>query len=237
MTFIEKLTGRLALRTPTGVVIEAGGVGYGVEMPLSDLCHIPAVGEEVALWIHTLVREDALRLFGFLAYGDKTTFGILLALNGVGPRVALAMLSTLNTRQICAAVNRGEAALFEKVPGIGARKAEKLLVELKPKTARLLAASGDGPRAELARELEGARAAPRAYEEGAPAENILDDLRSALDNLGFKEKAVRPALDRIRQTAGAGQGFQELLRLALAELTGGSQARSGSPDEADTDPF
>ena len=237
MTFIEKLTGQLALRTPTGVVIEVGGVGYGVEMPLSDLCRIPPVGEEVALWIHTLVREDALRLFGFLAYGDKTTFGILLALNGVGPRVALAMLSTLNTRQICAAVNGGEAALFEKVPGIGARKAEKLLVELKPKTTHLLAASGAGPRVEPDRELEGARAAPGAGTGEGPAERILDDLRSALDNLGFKDKAVRPALDRIRRTAGTGHGFQELLRLALAELTGGSQARGGSPDEADVHPF
>ena len=123
---IEYISGKVLCRTPTSLVIDVQGVGYGVEMPLSALCEVPPRGEIISLWIDTYVREDALRLFGFLSLEDRQTFIMLRSVSGIGPKIALAILSTFDATSLRQVVLQNKASLLESVPGIGRRTAEKV---------------------------------------------------------------------------------------------------------------
>src|SRR5262245_61302284 len=128
---IEYLSGICRSKTATGLVLDVNGVGYGVEAPLSTLCEIGAVGTPVSLWIETQVREDAIKLFGFLKTEEKQAFNMVRSVNGVGPKIALALLSALDTQLIRQAVFQDRKDIFENVPGVGKRLAERLVLELK----------------------------------------------------------------------------------------------------------
>lgn len=239
---IEKLSGQLIAKYPTGVVIDVNGVGYGVEVPLSLLCELPPVGSRLELWIHTYVREDAIRLFGFASVEDRFAFNTLLEVSGVGPKVALAILSTLTISALRQAVMQQNTSLLEVVPGIGTRTAEKILVELKNKLKKL-----QGPEVTLNRTLKleqngrdfdletsgiagsssPAIAAKRI--EAQDDEIVYRDVCSALENLGFKERDIMPVLQRLTDTktdskelksAAEKVEFNSLLKNALCELGG-----------------
>ena len=126
---IEKLRGQYVASLPKGIVIDVNGVGYGLEVPLSTHSNLPEVGQNVDLWVHTYVREDAIRLYGFQHYVDRVAFEILIGLNGVGPKVALAILSTLTVDQLRKAILLERMDLLQNVPGIDKRLAEKIFVE------------------------------------------------------------------------------------------------------------
>ena len=217
--YIEHLRGTYESTLPTGIILSVSGVGYGVEMPLSGLCELPEKGAEVSLFIHTYVKEDQLKLFGFLKHEDRIAFEILIGINGVGPKVALAILSTMSVSHLTKAIGSSDVSLLESVPGIGKRLAERILVELKPKLDRL-AASGliipNGPRTEY---VQGSMF---QNEEGDGYDPVLLDLRSALENLGFKVKTVDPILRRVREANPNGD-LQDLMKLALLELRSGAE--------------
>jgi Holliday junction DNA helicase RuvA len=214
---IEKLTGILAAKTPTSVILDVGGVGYGVEMPLSDLCELGVVGSRAEVWIETHVREDAIRLFGFLTLERKQTFSLLRTVSGVGPKIGLALLSNLSPKQLRVAVLQGRSELLESVPGIGKRLAERLVVELRPKIEKMR--SGAETSLESG-EKAGSSGLFDEFQSNDAGEKILDDLRSALENFGYKDRDINQVMDKIskRDTPVAGQSFEFVLKDALTEL-------------------
>ncbi|MBC7660415.1 MAG: Holliday junction branch migration protein RuvA [Chitinophagaceae bacterium] len=223
--YIERLSGTFAATLPTGIILDVQGIGYGVELPLSTLVQLPRVGSKINLWISTYVREDSLRLFGFRTYEDRQTFEVLLSLGGVGPKVALAILSTLTLSAIERAVAKNDTKILESVPGVGARMAEKIIVELRPKVARLQVAKQLDLQEDFVR-LDAAGfdpLLPHADNETKPSgrEALFEDLNSALENLGYKDKIIQPLLLKLRKHSEF-KDLQDLMRQALKELTQGS---------------
>ena len=189
---IGRLTGTLAEKTPPRVLVDVGGVGYEVNVPMSTFYNLPALGERVTLLTHFVVREDAQLLYGFLTAAERATFRELLRISGVGPRTALGILSGLSVAELAQAVTLQDSARLVKVPGIGKKTAERLLLELK---GRL------GP------------------EVAAPTQAAPDDTRSdiaqALQALGYNEREALAALKALP----AGVGVSEGIKLALKALT------------------
>ena len=130
---IGKICGTLAEKNPPQVVVVAYGVGYEIDVPMSTFYHLPRTGEAVELLTHLVVREDAHLLYGFLTANERAAFRQLLKVNGVGPKVALSVLSGLSVEDLAAAVTTQDAARLTKVPGIGTKTAERLVLELRDK--------------------------------------------------------------------------------------------------------
>lgn len=223
--YIERLSGTFSATLPTGIILDVNGIGYGIEVPLSTLCQLPRVGSKISLWISTYVREDALRLFGFRTYEDRQTFEVLLSLGGVGPKVSLAILSTLTLAAIEVAVAKNDTKILSSVPGVGPRLAEKILVELRPKVARLQVAKQLDLQEEFVRldaqGFEPIVAHGEAGSQESKREILFEDLNSALENLGYKDKIIQPLLLKLRKHSEF-KDLQDLMRQALKELTQGS---------------
>lgn len=189
---IGRLTGLIADKAPPQVLLDVGGVGYEVDVPMSTFFNLPGVGERTTLLTQFVVREDAQVLFGFLTHDERHAFRQLVKISGVGPRTALAILSGLSVDDLAAAVSRQESARLVKVPGIGKKTAERLLLELRGK---------------LAPEL-----APPA---AAPADAAQADIVQALLALGYNEREAGQALKGLP----AGVGVSEGIKLALKALS------------------
>jgi len=198
---IGYLRGRLLDKRPPTLVMDVHGVGYELDAPMTTFYGLPAVGEEVTLFTHLVVREDAQMLFAFEDAAQRDVFRSLLRVSGVGPRVALAILSTLSTRELFDAVTDGDAARLTRVPGIGRKTAERLMVEMRD---RVLAQAGSGG------------AAPAAAAAGR-RDNPVEDAVSALIALGYKPNEASRA---IRDIDGEGLSSEELIRQSLRQLAG-----------------
>ncbi|MEE2702609.1 MAG: Holliday junction branch migration protein RuvA [Myxococcota bacterium] len=175
---IARLEGRLAEKRPEGVILDVGGVGYEVRVPVSTFLALPDEGKTLRLRIYTYVREDTLALYGFLTDRERVVFGLLLGINGVGPRLALAILSGLPAEQLGDVVRRGDVSVLRSIPGVGAKTADRMLIELRDKVDRI--------------EPE-----PRQASSSSAQSQAL----SALLNLGYPrahaDAAVRSALERL----------------------------------------
>lgn len=210
---IARLSGTLVAKSLDGAVVEAGGVGYDVRLPLSAYPRLPEVGERVVLHIHTHVREDAIQLYGFPGAEDKAVFELLIGVSGVGPKLAMTLLSGLSSSDLVAAIASGHADRLRAVPGIGKKTAERLVVELKDKVQKLshgLAAGGPDGRSAPARDAEPA---------GAAAGDIEADLLSALVNLGYTRVSAEKAIARVRRRGGEEASLADLLRETLKVLS------------------
>jgi Holliday junction DNA helicase RuvA len=196
---IAQLRGLLVEKHPNQAVIETGGVGYDVTIPVSTFTRLPDAGAEVKLRIHTHVREDALALFGFLTSDEKAIFEKLIGVSGIGPKLAVTILSGLAAPDLINAIRRGEVAQLVRIPGIGKKTAERMVLELRDK---LPAATGEAPAVPSADALS----------------PVDQDVLSALLNLGCgrpqAEAAVRKAKGAAA-TAGANADFEPLFRRAL----------------------
>ncbi len=194
---IAHLRGSLIEKHPNRIIVDVGGVGYDVSVPLSTFYGLGEAGATVALRIHTHVREDALSLFGFATRLEQELFERLIGVSGIGPKVGLAVLSGIEPSDLIRAIERGDSARLTAIPGVGKKTAERIVLELRDRLPRAVAPTLPG--------------AP------APANALRDDLLSALINLGYHrplaEKAVESALTR----AGGGD-FEQHLRHALREL-------------------
>ncbi|PZP28737.1 MAG: Holliday junction branch migration protein RuvA [Roseateles depolymerans] len=188
---IGRLSGVIAEKTPPQVLIDVGGVGYEVDVPMSTFFNLGAVGERAVLLTHFVVREDAQQLFGFLTQEERATFRQLIKISGVGPKMALALLSGLSVPELAQAVSRQEAGRLTKVPGIGKKTAERLLLELKGKL---------GPDLAL----------PATVASDAQA-----DILQALIALGYSEKDAAAALKALPADVGVSDG----IKLALKKLS------------------
>jgi Holliday junction DNA helicase RuvA len=194
---IAFLRGRLLEKHPNRVIVDVHGVGYDVQVPLSTFYAAGEPGAEVGLRIHTHVREDALALFGFLTALEQVLFERLIGVNGIGPKLALAVLSGIEPGDLLGAVQRADVNRLTRIPGVGRKTAERIVLELKDKLAKEAALPG----------------APAA----TPGDVLRDDLVSALVNLGYHRPAVDKVLDAQLKDVAA-PTFEAVLRQALREL-------------------
>jgi Holliday junction DNA helicase RuvA len=196
---IASLRGRLLEKHPSRLIIDVNGVGYDVAVPLSTFYAIGETGSDVVLRVHTHVREDALQLFGFLTPLELAVFERLIAVSGIGPRLALTVLSGIEPAALVTAVQRGDIARLTAIPGVGKKTAERIGLEMKDRLPKALEA------------LAGARPAP------SPGDALREDLASALANLGYHRQAVEKVLDGVL-AGGETPGFEAALRAALKQL-------------------
>ncbi|MBI3490177.1 MAG: Holliday junction branch migration protein RuvA [Acidobacteria bacterium] len=200
---IARLQGRLFEKSPNRIVIDVGGVGYDVFVPLSTFYGLGEPGTDVALRIHTHVRDDALLLYGFATRLEQQLFERLIGVSGIGPKVALAVLSGIEPVELIHAIERGDLARLTAIPGVGKKTAERIVLELKDRLPRAPAAPAE----------------PGAGALGAPA-RVSEDVLSALLNLGYHRPLAEKAVERAFRTFGSASdiGFERALKQALREL-------------------
>ena len=203
---IGQLRGKLTERRPNQVMVDVAGVGYLVQIPLSTFSVLGGLNSDVTLLIHTHVREDQFTLYGFLTSREKQIFEMLLLVSGVGPSLALKILSGMRISELLPAIRNSDLALLERIPGIGKKTAERIVVELRDKAAMLEPAEAGRPAAR------------------SPLES---DVASALLNLGYEGRSVERTLEQIRKSGAAENDFNALLRAALQQL-GGAKMQKGA---------
>ena len=197
---IAFLRGRVFEKQPNRVIVDVQGVGYEVFVPLSTFYDIGDDGADVSLRVHTHVREDAMQLYGFLTELERQLFERLIGISGIGPKLAIAVLSGMETRELVGAVQRGDVAKLTGIPGVGKKTSERIVLELKDRLAHLSAAVVEQQAVE------------------APAgDRLRDDLTSALLNLGYHRPHAEKAVDAAVASA-SDLTFEQALKAALREL-------------------
>lgn len=196
---IAFLRGRILDKHPNRIVVDVNGVGYELHVPLSTYYDVGEAGTEISLRVHTHVREDALQLYGFLTALEQLLFERLIAISGIGPRLAIAVLSGIDSRELVVSVQRANVARLTAIPGIGKKTAERIVLELKDRL-RDVAAADIG-----------------ADQQQPSADRLRDDLVSALENLGYHRPLAEKAVDAARARDGAA-AFEDALKGALREL-------------------
>jgi len=191
---IGSLRGRLMSKQAPQIVIECDGVGYEVETPMSTFLELPAVGDDLFLHTHLLVREDAQLLFGFATDGERALFRMLLKISGVGAKMGLAILSAMGTGDFRRCVEYEDTAMLVKIPGVGKKTAERLIIEMRDKFDHTLAISGSGKAATVA----------------SPKSEAVD----ALVSLGYKVNEVNKLIGNLEVD---GQSAEDIIRLALRQ--------------------
>jgi Holliday junction DNA helicase RuvA len=194
---IASLRGALLEKHPNQVIVDVHGVGYDVAIPVSTYSALPESGKEVTLRVHTHVREDAIALFGFVSNEEKVLFEKLIAVSGIGPKLAITVLSGLATADLTNAIRSGDVQRLTRIPGIGKKTAERMVLELRDKV-----------------DLVAGSVAPVAAEKSVPFTDIESDVLSALTNLGCQRPAAETAI-RKAVAAGAPAAFEPLFRKSL----------------------
>ena len=196
---IAFLRGRVLDKHPNRIVIDVNGVGYELHVPLSTYYDVGEPGTEIALHVHTHVREDALQLYGFLTTLEQQLFERLIAISGIGPKLAVAVLSGIDTDELVSSIQRADVARLTRIPGIGKKTAERIVLELKDRLADVAssATTGGAGRPEI--------------------DHARDDLVSALQNLGYHRPLAEKAVDAVRARDGSA-AFEDALKGALREL-------------------
>jgi Holliday junction DNA helicase RuvA len=207
---IAQLRGRLVSKDPGRVVIDVNGVGYQVFIPLSTYYHLPALQQEVFLRVYTHVREDAIHLYGFHTPEERTTFELLTGVSGIGPRLASNILSGISVEEFIPAILEGDLARLKAIPGVGKKTAERLILELKDKV------------------LEVPRTTPvvMGRRPSSEQDQTIEDVVSALLNLGCSRKEASRAAEAARYTLGSDADFEKLVKQALKNLSEGTGKRA-----------
>lgn len=219
---IAYLKGRILRALPTGVILDVQGTGYELSLSLRGIANLAPEGSDQQFWVYTRVREDEISLYGFESIEERQTFTVLMQVNGVGPKVGLAILSYLSLGALLRSVESDEPEALYPVPGIGKRTAEKIMVELKGRLDRfpslLPETSGTESRA--------AKTAVSRISSGWGV-SLESDIVSALENLGFKEKEISPVLRALKEDY-AGEDFSNLVKKALRLISSGFKGRNGA---------
>lgn len=192
---IALLRGTLVEKHPNQAIVDVGGVGYDVTIPVSTYARLPDAGSEVRLRVHTHMREDALLLYGFLSQDEKALFEKLISVSSIGPKLAITVLSGLAAADLLLAIRRGEIERLVRIPGVGKKTAERIVLELRDKLP-----------------------APAGEEQAAPSSTVSpvdQDVLSALLNLGCARPAAEAAVRQAKTAAGASADFEPLFRRAL----------------------
>ena len=199
---IAFLSGKLLEKHANTVIVDVGGVGYEVLIPLSTFYELGEAGSDVELRIYTHVREDAIQLFGFKTTHERDLYLKLISVQGIGAKSGITMLSGMNADEIIAAIRSNDLARLIAIPGVGRKTAERLVIELRDKVGELAVAAGAGGRDGSAQ---------------LPADAIFEDALSALVNLGYQKAAAERALNKVVQE-GTEMSVQKLLRRSLQVL-------------------
>ncbi|MBO6574518.1 MAG: Holliday junction branch migration protein RuvA [Rhodothermales bacterium] len=194
---IERLAGRLVEKRPTEIVIDVRGVGYGLLIPTSTFEALSKIGSDTEVFTHLHVREDILQLYGFASRNERTVFRIMLAVSGVGPKLALAALSAMRPGEIRRHVLAGDAGFLTRIPGVGKKTAERLVIELRDRLAKV--DLGDG-----------------TSDDTDAAEGVNDAL-AALEALGFSRSAADKAVRSVLKSNPEATSAEALIRLALRD--------------------
>ena len=197
---IAFLRGRVLDKQPNRIIVDVSGVGYDVQVPLSTFYEVGEEGADVTLRVYTHVREDALQLYGFLTDLERQVFERLIGISGIGPKLAIAVLSGLDSREVVLAIQRADVARLTGIPGIGKKTAERIVLELKDRLSNLAAPVAAGT-------ATGATGTDR----------LREDLLSALQNLGYHRPQAEKAIDAALK-ADAQATFEQALRGALREM-------------------
>jgi len=200
---IGQLRGLLLVKKPNQVLLDVQGVGYEVHIPLTSFYELPAEGNEVLLRIHTHVREDALLLFGFVSQKEKDLFLKLISISGIGPKLAISILSGGRVDELALAVANGNLARLTTIPGVGRKTAERVILELKGQMAPFLVTGETEPKPA-----------------GSPRDRLEQDILSALVNLGYPKSGAEKALAAVTNGPEGERTFEELLRRTLRQLAG-----------------
>jgi len=203
---IATLSGKLKLREPGRLIVATGGMGYEVFVPLSTYYRMPSVGADVELEIRQVVREDALLLYGFASSAEKQAFDLLMGIQHIGPKLALAILSVLAPKDLVAAISHEDVERIDAVPGVGGKVAERIVRELRDKIGGLnltAAVRTDG-------------ASTNGHVAGG---SMIDDAISALINLGYKPAEAKRAVDAV-DGLDESEGLESLIRKSLAIILG-----------------
>lgn len=198
---IAFLTGRLAFKAPTHLTLDVQGVGYEVHIPLSTYYALPNLDEITALNIHTHLREDAIQLFGFLSQSEKESFLLLTSVSGIGPKLALSVLSSLPITDLIHAIQTEDVEKLATVPGIGKKSAGRIVLELKDKVGKIQGGSSR-----------------LATADTSAVDGPYEDALSALINLGYRAQDAKEALKRATKAATGSLVLKELIREGLKEL-------------------
>jgi len=202
---IAQLTGKLAHKQPNSIIIDVGGVGYEVTVPLSTFYELGEPGSDVSLRIHTNVREDAIQLFGFRTTREKELFLRLTSVTGIGPKLAVTMLSGMAANELIAAIRNNDLARLTGIPGVGRKTAERVVVELREKLAKMTFEAGE-------LEVTTTRSA------GAGVEAVRDDTVAALLALGYPKAVAEKAVERAMSEEGD-SSIEAVLKRALRRMS------------------
>jgi len=197
---IAFLRGRILDKHPNRLIVDVQGVGYDVHVPLSTYYEVGDEGSDVSLRVHTHVREDVLQLYGFLTALEQQVFERLIGISGIGPKLAVAVLSGIEPRELIGAVQRGDVARLTSVPGIGKKTAERIVLELKDRLQQFAGTPAEA-------------AAPAA----SPADRLRDDLVSALVNLGYHRPQAEKTVEFTLRSGGELE-FEQALKRVLKDL-------------------
>ena len=200
---IGQLRGQLIRKKPNALLLDVQGVGYEVFIPLTSFYELPGEGSEVTLKIHTHVREDALTLFGFLSQREKDLFLKLVSISGIGPKLAIAILSGAQVEELANAIATGNLVRLTAIPGVGRKTAERVILELKGQMTPFL----------LPEQLETSR-------ESGSTTALEEDILSALTNLGYPRASAEKALSVVLRSAECERTFEDVLRNTLRRLAG-----------------
>ena len=200
---IGSLRGKLIEKRPNQILVDINGVGYQVQIPLSTFASLGVLHAETSLLIHTHVREDQLTLYGFVTAREKQCFELLISASGVGPSLALKILSGMSIEELVPAIRKGDLAQLVKIPGVGRKTAERIVVELRDKLVVI--------------------DVPDAGKQSTRSQ-LEEDVASALSNLGYDTKSVERAIEKSRAASGA--DFEKLLRSALQILGSSAMQKS-----------
>jgi Holliday junction DNA helicase RuvA len=192
---ISRLTGKVVFKAPDHAIIDVGGVGYRVNISLGTFESLPELNESTSVNVHTYVREDQLQLFGFATADEKRLFLRLISVSGIGPKLAMSLLSGLSAPSLSRAICDGDIARLSSIPGVGRKTAERLIVELKDRVKKDMSDSSDGH---------------------VPKNAVSEDVVSALINLGYKRQIAENALKRI--PVSDNMRIEDILRKTLQEL-------------------
>ena len=199
---IASLQGILTFKSPGHITVEVNGVGYRVFIPLSTFYELADEGSPIALNVYTAVREDAIHLYGFRTPEEKQIFELLLSVNGIGPKLAIGLLSGVSPADFVRAVFMEDRQTLTKIPGVGKKTAERMILELRDRVIKL------APQEKR----------EESKEEGSP-DTVREDALSALVNLGYKKSAARTVLERVLTGPGERLVLEEALKRALKELS------------------
>ena len=187
---IGRIKGTLLEKMPPQILVDVSGVGYEIDVPMSTLYNLPEVGSEVTLFTHFVVREDAELLYGFLTKEERSLFRLLIRISGIGPKIALSILSGISSQLLSQAVTTGEARLLTRIPGVGKKTAERIVLELKGKLDTVVGTT----------------------DTGASGSNSKADIVSALLSLGYSDREAQLAIKGLPADISVNDGIREALK-------------------------